>query len=122
MIYIGGETQLEAATNYPRILSKINNNSLKVTPEKMHIFLKSGIILLSSALRHPNTIYITPDNSPGFSTLVRNQDKELQKLKTTFIKTDELNNNAKLDCPISCSIVGQHTGLTFKSTWGVEHG
>ena len=56
--------------------------------------LKQGIIILTSGLRHPNMIFISPDNSPGFTTLVRNQDKELQKLKVSFVKTDELNKNA----------------------------
>ena len=45
-------------------------------------------------MRHPNTIYVSPDNSPGFKTLIRNQDQELNKLKISFVKTDEFNKNA----------------------------
>ena len=56
--------------------------------------LKQGVILLTSGLRHPNTIYVSPDNSPGFKTLIKNQDQELNKLKISFVKTDEFNKNA----------------------------
>ena len=44
-LYVGGETQLEAATNYLRILTKLNNANLKVAPEKSHIFPKSVDVL-----------------------------------------------------------------------------
>ena len=56
--------------------------------------LKQGIIMLTSGMRHPNMIQVSPDNSPGFQNLTKNKDKDLIKLKITFVKTDELNKNA----------------------------
>ena len=56
--------------------------------------LKQGIIMLTSGIRQPNSIVISPDNSPGFQKLVKNQDNDLLDLKIKFIKTDEINKNA----------------------------
>ena len=56
--------------------------------------LKQGIIMLTSGMRHPNMIQVSPDNSPGFQNLTKNKEKDLLKLKITFVKTDELNKNA----------------------------
>ena len=56
--------------------------------------LKTALILLSSTMRTPNPIHITVDNAPGFASLVRNEDKELQMLKITLSLTDEFNKNA----------------------------
>ena len=36
--YIGGKTQEETASNYERILEKLNNANLKISPDKTHIF------------------------------------------------------------------------------------
>ena len=44
-LYIGGETQTKAAVNYSRILSKLKNANLKITPEKTFIFPKSVDVL-----------------------------------------------------------------------------
>ena len=44
-IYIGGATQTEAALNYIRILSKLRNANLKITPDKTNIFPKSVDVL-----------------------------------------------------------------------------
>ena len=35
--------------------------------------LKRGIIMLTSGIRQPNSIVISPDNSPGFQKLVKNK-------------------------------------------------
>ena len=56
--------------------------------------LKEGIVILTSGIRNPNVIFISPDNSPGFQKLIKNQDKDLLALKIQFVKTDELNKNA----------------------------
>ena len=56
--------------------------------------LKEGIIVVTSGIRHPNQIFISPDNSPGFQKLTKNLDRELLSLKIQFVKTDELNKNA----------------------------
>ena len=44
-VYIGGETQTEVSLNYIRILSKLKNANLKVTPEKTSIFPSSVDVL-----------------------------------------------------------------------------
>ena len=35
--------------------------------------LKQGIIMLTSGMRHPNMIQVSPDNSPGFQNLTKKQ-------------------------------------------------
>ena len=44
-IVVGGDTQKEAAVNYIRILSKLNNANIKVSPEKTLIFPKEADLL-----------------------------------------------------------------------------
>ena len=56
--------------------------------------LKAALILLSSTMRSPNLIQVTVDNAPGFSSLVKKEDKDLQLLKINLILTDEFNKNA----------------------------
>ena len=56
--------------------------------------LKYGIIVLTSAMRKPGSIYVTVDNCPGFQKLINKNDKDLTSLKITLIKTDEINKNA----------------------------
>ena len=64
--------------------------------------LKEGIIVLTSGIRHPNLIFISTDNSPGFQKLTKNLDKDLLSLKIQFIKTDELNKNANAGIDRGC--------------------
>ena len=58
------------------------------------IDLKEGLISLSSTMRRPGEIFISVDNSPGFKTLLANNDSDLKKLNISIVKTDELNKNA----------------------------
>ena len=44
-IYVGGATQKEASANYIRILSKLDNANLKISPNKTHIFPTSVDVL-----------------------------------------------------------------------------
>jgi hypothetical protein len=44
-IYVGGENQEEAVTNYIRILARLQNANLKITPSKTHIFPTSVDVL-----------------------------------------------------------------------------
>ena len=44
-VFVGGDTQLEAAKNYIRILEKFDNANLKISPEKTFIFPKQTDIL-----------------------------------------------------------------------------
>ena len=44
-IYVGGGTQKEASANYIRILSKLDNANLKISPNKTHIFPTSVDVL-----------------------------------------------------------------------------
>ena len=44
-IVVGGNTDVETAMNYFRVLAKLSNANLKITPEKTHIFPKSADIL-----------------------------------------------------------------------------
>ena len=44
-IYVGGSNQTEAALNYIRILSKLNNANMKISPDKTHIFPNSVDVL-----------------------------------------------------------------------------
>ena len=43
--YIGGDTQEKAAMNYERVIEKLHNANLKITPEKTYIFPKQADIL-----------------------------------------------------------------------------
>ena len=54
-IYIGGATQTKAALNYIRILSKLRNANLKITPDKTNIFPKSVDVLGWVICHHPRT-------------------------------------------------------------------
>ena len=56
--------------------------------------LKTGIILLTSTMRKPDVIHITIDNAPGFISLIKNKDRDLEKLKIVLLATDEFNKNA----------------------------
>ena len=42
---VGGNNQVEAVLNYIRILSKLRNANLKITPKKSHIFPSSVDVL-----------------------------------------------------------------------------
>ena len=44
-IYVGGSNQTEAALNYIRILSKLKNANMKISPDKTHIFPNSVDVL-----------------------------------------------------------------------------
>ena len=44
-------------------------------------------------MRSPSEIFVSVDNSPGFQTLLSNNDEYLKKLQIIFVKTDELNKN-----------------------------
>ena len=56
--------------------------------------LKEGLIALSSPMRRPAEIFISVDNSPGFKSLLSNNDSDLKKLKIVIVKTDEINKNS----------------------------
>ena len=56
--------------------------------------LKDGLIFMTSTIRRPGQIFISVDNSPGFKSLMSNEDEDLLKLKITIVKTDEINKNA----------------------------
>ena len=56
--------------------------------------LKHGLILLLSSMRRPDSITVTVDNAPGFSSLITKKDKDLEKLKIILMPTDEFNKNA----------------------------
>ena len=43
--YVGGTTQMEAAMNYKRILKKLHNANMKITPEKTYVFPKEADVL-----------------------------------------------------------------------------
>ena len=56
--------------------------------------LKNGLILLLSSMRRPNSVTVTVDNAPGFSSLITKKDKDLEGLKIILLPTDEFNKNA----------------------------
>ena len=43
--YVGGQTQLEAAINYARVIEKLSKANIKITPEKTFIFPKEADVL-----------------------------------------------------------------------------
>ena len=45
-------------------------------------------------MRRPAKKFVSEDNSPGFRTLLNNNDNNLRRLKMTIVKTDRLNKNA----------------------------
>ena len=55
--------------------------------------LRDGLISITTALRKPSRIYITVDNSPGFASLIKENDQTLAKHMITLIKTDAINKN-----------------------------
>ena len=69
--------------------------------------LCDGIIVLTSGIRRPSQIYISMDNSPGFKSLITNPPKELDKLKITLIKTDDLNKNANAVIDKGCQVLSE---------------
>ena len=44
-LYIGGNSQIEAATNYDIVLTRLNQSNIKLSPHKTHIFLEEMNIL-----------------------------------------------------------------------------
>ena len=65
-----------------------------IIPSEKASDLKEGLIALSSALRRPAEVYISVDNSPGFKSLLLNDDKDLLQLNIKLVKTEEINKNA----------------------------
>ena len=55
--------------------------------------LKAAIISLSSTMRKPDSIHVIVDNAPGFVSLIKNKDRDLEKLKIILSATDEFNKN-----------------------------
>ena len=62
-----------------------------IIPSEKAPDLKDGIISLSATMRRPSEIFVSVDNSPGFQTLLSNNDEDLKKLQIKFVKTDDLN-------------------------------
>jgi hypothetical protein len=68
-------------------------NAIIIDSEKSED-LKAALILTTSMMRKPDTIYVTVDNAPGFVSLIKRKDKELEQLKIVLTDTDEFNKNA----------------------------
>ena len=54
--------------------------------------MKSGIVSLTTPVRHPGPILVTTDAAPGFISLAKG-DKELKNLLITLKLKDQLNKN-----------------------------
>ena len=50
-------------------------------------------------MRKPGSIYVTVDDCPGFQSLSKKHDNDLENLKINVLKTDEIN-----DSPMQSSI------------------
>ena len=54
--------------------------------------MKSGLVALTTPIRHPGSILVTTDAAPGFISLAKG-DKELKDLLITLKLKDQLNKN-----------------------------
>ena len=68
-------------------------NAIIIDSEKSE-HLKHGLITLTPTMRKPDWISIKVDNAPGFQSLVKSEDKELQDLKIKLTLTEEMNKNS----------------------------
>ena len=58
--------------------------------------LKSGIINLTTSIRHPGPISVVTDCAPGFISLGKD-DRDLRDLHIKMVLKDQLNYNAVVD-------------------------
>ena len=63
-----------------------------IIPSEKAQDLKSGIINLTTSIRHPGPITVVTDSAPGFISLAKD-DKDLQDLHVSLILKDHLNKN-----------------------------
>ena len=68
------------------------SNAIIIKSEQA-VDLKEGLIVLTSAMRHPGPISITTDCAPGFQSLARGDDQQLAQLKITIVTRDKFNRN-----------------------------
>ena len=66
--------------------------STAIIPSEQTEDLKTGIINLTTSLRHPGPITVVTDWAPGFISAAKN-DKQLQDLHISLILKDNLNIN-----------------------------
>ena len=78
----------------------------QLIPSEKAIDLKSGLISLSTPVRHPDGITIKVDNAKGFESLQKN-DKELQSLGINLVLSDVLNKNSNAVVDKACQELEQ---------------
>ena len=67
-------------------------SSAMLIPSERAEDLKTGLIILTSNVRHPGPITVTTDSTLGFAVLARG-DKQLSELEITVTTRDEFNKN-----------------------------
>jgi hypothetical protein len=80
-IYIGGATQVEAALNYVRILSKLHNANLKITPTKTHIF-PSSVDVLGWVWKQGGFLAPSPHRQCALSNVKQEDVKKVKDMRS----------------------------------------
>ena len=122
-LYIGGETQVETATNYTRILAKMKNANLKIAPEKAFIFPKSvdvlgwvwtrGGFLKPSSHRTSSLLNTTTEDIKK----VRDMRSWVGLYKTLHIVTPKI---SEVLAPFETATAGKDTKESFEWTHELE--
>ena len=95
-IYIGGESQMKATYNYIRILSKLHNANLKITPSKTHIFPNS-VDVLGWVWKKGGFLSPSPHRQCALSNVKEDEVKKIRDMrswlglyKTLYIATPNI--------------------------------
>ena len=80
-IYVGGATQVEAALNYVRILSKLHNANLKITPTKTHIF-PSSVDVLGWVWKQGGFLAPSPHRQCALSNVKQEDVKKVKDMRS----------------------------------------
>ena len=115
-IYVGGSNQTEAALNYIRILAKLKNANLKVSPNKTHIFPNS-VDVLGWVWKRGSFLAPSPHRQCALSNVKEEDIRKIKDMrswiglyKTLHIATPKI--SSFLD-PFEQATAGKDTNDTF---------
>ena len=122
-IYVGGQTQKEAAVNYTRVLAKFHNANIKVSPNKTSIF-PASVDVLGWVWKEGGTIEPSPHRKLALENTHKDDIKTIKDMrswiglyKTLHIATPRL---AVILAPLEDAIKGMESKDPFQWTFLLE--
>ena len=120
-VVVGGDTPVEAAVNYVRVLAKLDNANLKIAPEKTKIFPKSAD-MLGWVWEEGGFLKASPHRQLGITNTkvediktVRDMRSWVGLFKTLHIVTPKI---SEVLAPFEASTAGKDSKDTFE--WNFE--